>query len=81
MALTRPRIDSPPCGRLWHLNRADRRRLHRTDAGPHGHQGLITVVVADKEWECTATFKGTDSSTANSVKNGTASEPKCSKVG
>jgi len=37
--------------------------------------------VADKEWECTATFKGTDSSTANSVKNGTASEPKCSKVG
>ena len=51
------------------------------DMGPHGHQGLITVVVADKEWECTATFKGTDSSTANSVKNGTASESKCSKIG
>jgi len=51
------------------------------DMGPHGHQGLITVVVADKEWECTATFKGTESSTANSVKNGTASEPKCSKIG
>jgi hypothetical protein len=51
------------------------------DMGPHGHQGLITVVVADKDWSCTATYKGTLSSTAASLTNGTASEPKCSKVG
>ena len=49
--------------------------------GPHGHQGLITVVVADKDWSCTATYKGTLSSTAASLTNGTASEPMCSKVG
>jgi len=63
---------SIPAGK-YHCNHAD--------MGPHGHQGLITVVVADKHWECTATYKGTLSSTANSVKNGDASEPKCSKVG
>jgi hypothetical protein len=49
--------------------------------GPHGHQGLFTVLVADKDWSCAATYKGTLSSTAPSAKNGTASEPKCSKVG
>lgn len=48
--------------------------------GPHGHQGLVKIVVADKEWECTETFKGTNSSTAQSVKDGTASEPKCAKI-
>jgi len=51
------------------------------DQGPRGHQGLIKVVVADKQWECTATYKGTESSTAKSVEEKTASEPKCSKVG
>jgi len=51
------------------------------DQGPRGHQGLITVVVADKQWECTATYKGTETSTAKSVEEKTASEPKCSKVG
>ena len=54
--------------------------------GPHGHQGLITVVVSDEGWKCVATFKGTHSSVPTSdgtnlnVKNGTASEPKCSKT-
>ena len=49
--------------------------------GPRGHQGLITVVVADKQWECTATYKGTLSSTEKSVAEKTASQPTCSKVG
>jgi hypothetical protein len=52
-----------------------------TDMGLRGHQGLITVVVADKNWSCTATYKGTNSSTNKSVENKTASEPKCSPVG
>ncbi len=64
--------DSVPPGR-YHCD--------HLDMGPRGHQGLITVVVADKEWECTATYKGTNSSTAKSVEENTASEPKCSKVG
>ena len=51
------------------------------DMSPRGHQGLVTVVVADKQWSCTATYKGTVSSTAKSVAEQTASEPKCSKVG
>jgi hypothetical protein len=51
------------------------------DQGPRGHQGLVKVVVADQQWECTATYKGTETSTAKSVEEKTASEPKCSKVG
>ena len=54
--------------------------------GPHGHQGLITVVVSVGNWKCTATFKGTHTSLTASpgqpnpnVKNGTASEPTCLK--
>jgi hypothetical protein len=54
--------------------------------GPHGHQGLITVAVSVGSWKCVATFKGTHSSLATpanqadpNVKNGTASEPKCTK--
>jgi hypothetical protein len=72
---------------IWHHPDADASippgmyHCNHADMGPHGHQGLITVVVADSQWECTATYKGTNSSTANSVKNGDASEPKCSKVG
>ena len=64
--------DSVPPGR-YHCD--------HMDMGPHGHQGLVKVIVADKEWECTATYKGTNSSTPLSVKDGTASEPKCAKVG
>ncbi len=64
--------DSVPPGR-YHCD--------HMDMGPHGHQGLIKVVIADKEWECTATYKGTNSSTDASVTNGTASEPKCAKLG
>jgi hypothetical protein len=64
--------DSVPQGR-YHCD--------HQDMGPHGHQGLVKIVVADKGWECTATYKGTNSSTPESVKDGTASEPKCGKVG
>jgi hypothetical protein len=52
--------------------------------GPHGHQGLITVVVSYGSWDCSATFKGTHSSVPArsgkpnpNVENETASEPKC----
>jgi hypothetical protein len=57
------------------------------EEGPHGHQGLVTAVVSDKYWECTATYKGTNSSIPFSygkadpnVMNGTASTPRCSKI-
>ncbi len=72
-------VNSNPPG-VYHCN--------HLDMGPHGHQGLITVVVSVKDWECTATYKGTNSSIPSkinqidpNVKNGTASKPKCSKVG
>ena len=43
--------------------------------GKYGHQGLITVTVRDNLGaECTATYKGTNSSDANSVANGVASD-------
>ncbi len=64
--------DSKPAGRYG---------CDHADMGPRGHQGLVTVVVADKGWKCTASYKGTNTSTAESVKQGTASEPKCSPVG
>lgn len=62
------------------------------DMGPRGHQGLITVVIRDSNWECGASYKGTNSTSSNplksptaadiaaSVKNGTASTPKCSPI-
>jgi hypothetical protein len=62
--------DSVPPGR-YHCN--------HLEMGPHGHQGLITVEVSDNTWKCTATYKGTNSSTRESVKDGTASEPTCGK--
>jgi len=65
-------VDSVPPGR-YHCN--------HDDMGPHGHQGLVKVVVADKEWECTATYRGTNSSTPKSVDDGTASVAKCAKRG
>ena len=55
--------------------------------GPHGHQGLITLEVSDGIWKCVATYKGTHSSIPAkagspnpNVRNGTASEPTCSKI-
>lgn len=63
--------DSVPVGK-YHCNHAD--------MGPRGHQGLITFVVSDKQWRCTATYKGTNSSTGKSVKDGTASEPTCRRL-
>jgi len=63
--------DSSPPGK-YHCNHAE--------MGPHGHQGLIRVIVSDKNWTCTATYKGTNSSTAASDKDGTASFPTCKKL-
>jgi hypothetical protein len=34
-------------------------------------------VVSDGKWQCTAQYKGTNSSDATSVSNGIASEPVC----
>jgi len=63
--------DSDPPGK-YHCN--------HMDMGPSGHQGLITIVVSDKKWHCTATYKGTNSSTNKSVAQGIASEPICRKI-
>jgi hypothetical protein len=49
--------------------------------GKYGHQGLITVVVSDDNYSCTATYKGTESSDAGSVAAGTASAPTCTAKG
>jgi hypothetical protein len=51
-----------------------------TKEGPSGHQGLITVVASDGKWQCTADYKGTNSSDATSVTSGVASEPVCLKL-
>lgn len=48
--------------------------------GPHGHQGLITVVVSDGIFQCTQTYKGTHDSDANSEKNGTATPAECKRI-
>ena len=70
--------DSVPPGR-YHCN--------HLEMGPRGHQGLVTVVVSNKSWKCTATYKGTNSSLPSrigepdmNIKNGTASEPTCTKL-
>lgn len=70
--------DSNPPGR-YHCN--------HLDEGPRGHQGLVSVVVSNKNWKCTATYKGTESSLPTkvnqpnmNVRNGTASEPTCTKI-
>ena len=73
-------IDSVPQGR-YHCN--------HLDMGPRGHEGLVSVVVKGKGWECTESYKGTNSSTAQSeaetirgvVKDVTASYPDCFRVG
>jgi BMFP domain-containing protein YqiC len=47
--------------------------------GQYGHQGLIAIRVSDSRGQsCTATYKGTNTSGANSVQNGVASNPSCS---
>jgi hypothetical protein len=51
-----------------------------TKEGPSGHQGLVTVVVSDGKWQCTAQYKGTNSSDATSVASGIASEPVCLRL-
>jgi hypothetical protein len=48
--------------------------------GQYGHQGLIGLIVSDNRgWKCTATYKGTNTSDANSVQNGVASAPDCKR--
>ena len=71
--------DSNPPGR-YHCN--------HLDEGPRGHQGLVSVIVSNKSWKCTATYKGTESSLPTkvnepnmNVRNATASEPTCMKIG
>ena len=67
----------------WHHpNGAPTDKYHcdHTKMGPHGHQGLITVLVSDGVWECRATYKGTETSKRSSVRDGTVSEPVCKKV-
>jgi hypothetical protein len=73
--------DSVPPGR-YHCN--------HMDEGPHGHQGLVTVTVHDNKWRCSESFKGTHSGlpvkgywvTPNpNVTNGTASIPRCQRLG
>ncbi len=45
--------------------------------GPRGHQGEITVTVSDANTTCTASYKGTKTSTGTSISDGTASPPDC----
>jgi hypothetical protein len=46
--------------------------------GRYGHQGLVRVVVTDdRGGRCEATYKGTNSSNATSVQDGTSSTPDC----
>ena len=59
---------------------SDKYHCDHTMMGPKGHQGLITVVVSDGVWVCTATYKGTNDSNRHSVKAGTASEPTCKRT-
>lgn len=61
-------VDSTPPGKY---------ACNHADQGPSGHQGLVTAVVSDGVWQCTASFKGTHSSTPTSVTDGTASQPVC----
>ena len=61
-------VDSTPLGKY---------ACNHADQGPSGHQGLVTAVVSDGVWQCTASFKGTHSSTPTSVTDGTASQPVC----
>ena len=68
---------------IWHHPDGaptDTYHCDHTMMGPHGHQGLVTVVVHYGVWECTASYKGTNTSTKYSVKQGTASEPICRRV-
>ncbi len=50
---------------------------NHADQGPSGHQGLVTATVSDGVWQCSASYKGTLSSSATSVSSGMASTPVC----
>ena len=63
---------------LWH--HGDQDGCNHKDMGPHGHQGLVTVVVKGDGWECTETYKGTNTSTKSDVADKTASTPTCGKT-
>jgi hypothetical protein len=60
---------------VWHHGDFD--GCNHAKEGPRGHQGIITVAATDGRVQCTATYKGTVTSTPTSIKDGTASRPKC----
>jgi hypothetical protein len=45
--------------------------------GTKGHQGVISVVVSDGHWACTAKYEGTNSSSAS---NPTLQPEPCKKL-
>jgi len=50
---------------VWHHGDAD--HCDHAKMGPSGHQGLVTVVVGDGTWSCTATYRGTNSGTGGAA--------------
>ena len=50
---------------VWHHGPTD--GCDHSKMGPSGHEGLVTVVVSDGTWSCTATFKGTNDGTGSAA--------------
>ena len=48
---------------VWHHGGTPADHCDHSKMGPSGHQGLITVVVSDGTWSCTASYKGTNDGT------------------
>ena len=48
---------------VWHHGSSPQDHCDHAKMGPSGHEGLITVVVSDGTWSCTATYKGTNDGT------------------
>jgi hypothetical protein len=86
-------------GFIWHHPDAaesipsGKYHCNHLDMGPRGHQGVIRVVIRDSNWKCSASYKGTNSTSRNplelaptaadieaSERHGTASTPKCSPI-
>lgn len=58
----------------------DKYHCDHTMMGPLGHQGLISVVVSDGVSECTATYKGTNSTNGSTLRKGIAGAPVCKRL-
>ncbi|HEX7626668.1 MAG TPA: PKD domain-containing protein [Gaiellaceae bacterium] len=52
---------------VWHHGGTPADHCDHAKMGPSGHEGLLTVVVSDKTWSCTATFKGTNDGTGTAA--------------